>query len=96
MATKIICRASDCIFWEDKLCTSEEIIYDPEEGCLTYEVLDDLVDLGDEEDEWEDDELVDDAEEEEDLTWDDDEDLFLDEDIDTDEDEDDDEDDWKL
>jgi hypothetical protein len=79
MATKIICRASDCIFWEDKLCTSEEIIYDPEEGCLTYEVLDDLVNL--EEEEWEDDELAEEEDEEE-LDWDEeeDEDIFLDED----------------
>ena len=82
MATRIVCRASDCIFWEDKLCTSEEITYDPEEGCLTYEVLDDIVDLDeDEEDEWEDEELVDDDENSEDDLdlWDDDEDLFLDE-----------------
>ncbi len=95
MATKIICRASDCIFWEDKLCTSEEIIYDPEEGCLTYEVLDDLVDLTEEEDEWEDDELLDDEEEEdEELAWDDedDEDLFLEDDLDTE----DDDRDWRL
>ena len=86
MATKIICRASDCIFWEDKLCTSEEIIYDPEEGCLTYEVLDDMVELDEEEeDEWDDDELIDDDEDEdadEDL-WDD-EDLFEDDDLDDD------------
>ena len=96
MATKIICRATDCIFWEDKLCTSEEIIYDPEEGCLTYEVLDDLVDLGDEEDEWEDDELIDDADEDEELAWDDDDDdLFMDDDFEGDDDEDD-ERDWRL
>ena len=86
MATKIICRASDCIFWEDKLCTSEEIIYDPEEGCLTYEVLDDMVELDEEEeDEWDDEELIDDDEDEdadEDL-WDD-EDLFEDDDLDDD------------
>jgi hypothetical protein len=86
MATKIICRASDCIFWEDKLCTSEEIIYDPEEGCLTYEVLDDLVELDEEdEDEWDDDELIDDDDDDEadeDL-WDD-EDLFEDDDLDDD------------
>jgi hypothetical protein len=86
MATKIICRASDCIFWEDKLCTSEEIIYDPEEGCLTYEVLDDMVELDEEEeDEWDDDELIDDDEDEdsdEDL-WDD-EDLFEEDDLDDD------------
>jgi len=79
MATKIICRASDCIFWEGKLCTSDEIIYDPEEGCLTYEVLDDLVDLDEEDDEnWDDDELLaddDDAEDEDDADddlWDED------------------------
>jgi hypothetical protein len=72
MATKIICRASDCIFWEDKLCTSEEIIYDPEEGCLTYEVLDDISDIGEDEDEWEEDELIDDEDEDdEELAWDD-------------------------
>jgi hypothetical protein len=90
MATKIICRASDCIFWEDKLCTSEEIIYDPEEGCLTYEVLDDLVNL--EEEEWEDDELAEEEDEEE-LDWDEeeDEDIFLDED---EEFRDEDDDDW--
>ncbi len=95
MATKIICRASDCIFWEDKRCTSEEIIYDPEEGCLTYEVLDDLVDLGEDEDEWEDDELVDDDDDDdEELAWDDeeDEDLFMDEDLDADEDDR----DWRM
>jgi len=86
MATKIICRASDCIFWEDKLCTSEEITYDPEEGCLTYEVLDDIIDLDDDDEEWEDDELLDDElEDDDDDLWDDDEeedDLFADEDED--------------
>ncbi len=89
MATKIICRATDCIFWEDKICTSDEIIYDPEEGCLTYEVLDDMVDLAEEE--WEEDELAE-EEEEEDLDWDEeeDEDLFMDEDEDFQDEEDDD------
>ena len=83
MATKIRCRATDCIFNEDRFCTSDEIVYDPEEGCLTYEVLDELVDL-DEEEEWEDDELLD--EEDDDLEWDEeeDDDLFLDEDLDDD------------
>jgi len=93
MATKIICRASDCIFWEDKLCTSEEITYDPEEGCLTYEVLEDLDDL--EEEEWDDDDLIDDDEEDdEDLDWEDEEeeeDLYLDEELEEDLD-----DDWRF
>lgn len=85
MATKIICKASDCIFWEDKLCTSEEITYDPEEGCLTYEVLDDVIELEEEdEDEWEDEELIDDEDlgEEDDDLWEEDDDLFLEEDDD--------------
>ncbi len=93
MATKIICRASDCIFWENKLCTSEEIIYDPEEGCLTYEVLDDMVDLDEEEEEWEDDDdLIDDDDD-----WDDDlvdDDLYLDDD--DDDLDDDDDSDWRI
>ncbi len=92
MATKIICRATDCIFWEDKLCTSDEIVYDPEEGCLTYEVLDDVVDLEDEEEEeWEDEELID-EDEDEDL-WDDeeDEDLFMEDDLLEDDD-----DEWRM
>lgn len=81
MATRIICRASDCIFWENKLCTSDEIIYDPEEGCLTYEALDDLVELGEEdEDDWDEEELLEDDDEGDDeLDWDED-DLFLDDD----------------
>ena len=88
MATRIICRASDCIFWENKVCTSEEIVYDPEEGCLTYEVLDDLVDLEEEEEEeWEEDEELLDDEDADDL-WDDD-DLFVEDDDDDSADDDD-------
>lgn len=83
MATKIVCRASDCIFWDNRLCTSEEIIYDPDEGCLTYEVLEDIDLEDDDEEEWEDDELIDDDDDDDDDDlWDDDEDLFLDDDID--------------
>ncbi len=81
MATKIVCRAIDCIFNENKLCTSEEIVYDPEEGCLTYEELDEVVET--EAEDLEDDELFEDEE----LEWDeeeDDEDLFLDDDADDD------------
>jgi hypothetical protein len=57
MATQIICRASDCIFNEAKLCTSVEIIYDPAEGCLTYEAQEDRVDLAEGEEVWEEEEL---------------------------------------
>lgn len=52
---KITCRAIDCIFWEDGHCVSDKIIYDPEEGCLTYELLDDVID----DDDWDDEDLVD-------------------------------------
>ena len=75
MATKILCKATDCIFWEDKICTSEEITYDPDEGCLTYEVLDDVIELDDDDDDdWEDEELVDDDDDDDDDLWDDDDD----------------------
>ena len=87
--TRIVCRAADGIFNDNKMCTSDEIVYDPEEGCLTYEVLEDL-DL--DEEEWEEDDLIDD--EEDDLGWDDD-DLFLDDDLDEDLEEDD-NDKWSL
>lgn len=76
MATKIICRVRDCIFWEDKICTSEKIIYDPDEGCLTYEGLGDLVDLDENDDEWEDnddDAMWDDDDDDNDIIWDDNE-----------------------
>jgi len=60
---KIICRAIDCIYWEDNLCSAEEITYDPEEGCMTYEVIDDILDEEDWEDEGEElEDLIDDDE----------------------------------
>lgn len=75
MATRILCKASDCIFWEDKVCTSEEITYDPDEGCLTYEVLDDVIELDEDEEDWEDEELVDDDDDDDDADlWDDEDD----------------------
>ncbi len=52
---KITCRAIDCIFWEDGHCVSDKIIYDPEEGCLTYELLADVID----DDDWDGEDLVD-------------------------------------
>lgn len=76
--THIICRAMNCLFWEDGVCASEEIEYEPDVGCLTFQ------DLGDLELEEEDDE---------DLDWEDeDEDLFEDEEKEWDEDDWDDED----
>ena len=56
--TQIICRASTCLFWEQGVCTSEEIEYEPDDGCLTFEDMGDLA-L----------ESVDDDDEDEDLEW---------------------------
>lgn len=41
--TKISCKAIDCIYWEDGHCATDKIIYDPEEGCLTYALIDDII-----------------------------------------------------
>jgi hypothetical protein len=78
--THIICRASNCLFWEDSVCTSEEIEYEPDVGCLTFQ------DVG---------ELELEEEEDEEFDWDDKDgdDLFDDED-DWDDDGDEDDDDW--
>lgn len=92
---KIICRAVDCIFWEDNLCTSDEITYDPDEGCLTYEVIDDVIPLDDDaEDDWDDEEDIEELDSD-DFYYDEEEDIAL---YDEDEDDldlyDDDDDNW--
>jgi len=86
--TKIICRASDCIFWDEGKCSSEEITYDPEQGCLTYEGIEDV--LVEDEEEWDEDEPVDDDL----LEWDEEDEELLD--LDEDEDEDEIDDEWAL
>jgi len=83
--TKIVCRASDCIYWEEGTCASEKITYDPEQGCLTHEGIEDV--LLEDEEEWEEEDILDD----ETLDWvEEDDDL-----LDLDEDEID-EDDWDV
>ena len=82
--TKIICRASDCIYWDEGTCSSDEITYDPEQGCLRFEGIEDV--LLEDEEEWDDDETLDD----EILEWDAEDDDLLD----LDEDETD--DDWDV
>ncbi|MCL7454794.1 MAG: hypothetical protein M8467_17285 [Anaerolineae bacterium] len=59
--THIICRALNCLFWDDGVCTSEEIEYEPDAGCLTFQ------DIGDLDLEAEEDDDFDWADEEEDL-----------------------------
>ena len=56
--THIICRAMTCLFWAEGVCTSEEMEYEPDVGCLTFQDLVDLEFEADDEDEdfeWEDD-----------------------------------------
>ena len=40
--THIICRALSCVFWEEGVCASEEMEYEPDVGCLTFQDLGDL------------------------------------------------------
>jgi hypothetical protein len=78
--THIICRASNCLFWEEGVCSSEEIEYEPDLGCLAYRDASDL-ELEDEDEDafdWDadDDDLFDadddwEEEEEDDDDWDD-------------------------
>lgn len=76
--THIICRATFCLFWEEGVCSSEEIEYEPDNGCLTFQDVGDLeLEEDDEEFDWED--------EEEDDLFDDDEDDWDEDDGDWDE-----------
>ena len=61
--THIVCRAMACLFWEEGVCGAEDIEYEPDVGCLTFQDMGDL-ELEDEDDlDWEsdsDDDLLDD------------------------------------
>ena len=37
--TRIVCRVSDCAFWEHGICGAEEIEYDLDDGCLTFQEM---------------------------------------------------------
>ena len=70
---RIRCRYIDCYYLESGFCTAENVILDPDEGCLSYSHIDD-VSLSEPED-WQLDEIeeiddIDDIDE----VWDDDED----------------------
>jgi hypothetical protein len=79
--THVICRASFCLFWAEGVCSSEEIEYEPEAGCMTFQDVGDLNLQEDEDDDfdWEDDSEEDlfendeDDWEDDDDDWDDDE-----------------------
>ena len=75
--TRIRCRDRGCVFNKSGICSSEEIEYEPDAGCLTMEPR---ADTDDEEDEdWEDEDELEEAsldDEDEDLEedeWDEDE-----------------------
>jgi len=40
--THVVCRALICVFWEQGVCSAEEIEYEPDVGCLTFADLTDL------------------------------------------------------
>lgn len=54
---RIRCRYIDCYYLESGYCTAENVLIDPDEGCLTYSHIDD-VSLSDPED-WQLDEIED-------------------------------------
>ncbi len=68
--TRIRCRDRRCTFNKNGICTAEEIEYEPDAGCLTMELREDVED---EEEEWEEEELAEDLEDEEEEEWDEDE-----------------------
>lgn len=76
--TRIRCRERRCLFNKNGICISEEIEYEPDAGCLTLELREDL----EEEEEFDEDELLekdldedfeDEDEDEEDDEWDEEE-----------------------
>ena len=75
--THSVCRASSCLFWEQGVCGSEEIEYEPDAGCLTFQDMGDLEleEAEDEDFDWEesDDDIFDEEEDDwEEDDWDDD------------------------
>lgn len=61
--TRIRCRERRCVFNKNGICISDEIEYEPDAGCLTMELNEDLED----EDEFEDEEEFEEEFDEEDL-----------------------------
>lgn len=82
--TRIRCRDRQCMFNKNGICTSDEIEYEPDMGCLTMEpreeAEEDEKEKDWEEEEWEDededseDDWEDDEEDDEDDDWEDEED----------------------
>jgi len=73
--TRIRCRERRCTFNKNGICTSDEIEYEPDAGCLTMELHEDVED----EEEWEEEKDADLGEESEDEEEEEDEDKAWDE-----------------
>ena len=84
--TRIRCRDRQCMFNKNGICTSDEIEYEPDMGCLTMEPREEADDEKEEKKDWEDeadweedeegdDDLSDDEDEDDDDEWEEDEDL---------------------
>jgi hypothetical protein len=58
------------MFWDEGVCTSEEIEYEPETGCMTFQDVGDLSLEDDADDDWDDEDLFDDQDDD----WEDDDD----------------------
>jgi hypothetical protein len=74
--THIICRALICLFWEQGVCCAEEIEYEPDVGCLTFQDITqlELAQEGEDALEWEEDDGLGEDEEgswEEEQDWED-------------------------
>jgi hypothetical protein len=80
--THIICRAMDCLFWEAGVCSSEEMEYEPDAGCLTFQDIGELEVEEEEEDlDWESEDDPFEEEEEDEEEWEDGQDDWEDDDF---------------
>lgn len=69
---RIRCHYEDCVFLEDGYCGAAAIELEPEGGCLTYSRVDETTEKP--VDDWEEDDVDDEAEDEDEAAWDEDED----------------------
>ncbi|MBI4771051.1 MAG: hypothetical protein HY784_11750 [Chloroflexi bacterium] len=74
---RIRCHYEDCVFLEDRYCGAAAVELDPDQGCLTYQSVNE-VPVAEGASEWDDDEFEDEWEEDEPLYEDGDD---LDEDL---------------
>jgi hypothetical protein len=72
----------DCLFWEAGVCSSEEMEYEPDAGCLTFQDIGELEVEEEEEDlDWESEDDPFEEEEEDEEEWEDGQDDWEDDDF---------------